>query len=265
MKSWDLLIDPEPRRGAANMAIDEYLFHGLGDPPRTIVRFYTWGCPTASIGYSQIADRVLDLDFCLNNGIDVVRRITGGKLVLHWREITYSIASSDTEIFSPTLAESYRLISAAIIRGLGKMGLRARLAGPPPSSYLKGNMPCFAYPARDEIEINGRKIVGSAQKRVAGRFLQHGSIPLQDDGDLLRHISLARDEDSELRRISVSEALGREVDREWAVGCLVKGMAEHFGVRLVPLTLGAAAEDAIRRIQERRYEDEAWTLGRSAG
>lgn len=265
MKSLDLLIDPEPRRGAANMAVDEYLFRGLGKEQRTIARFYSWARPTASLGYSQSADKILDLDYCLNNGIDVVRRMTGGKLVLHWREITYSIASSDTEIFSPTLAESYRLISAAIIRGLEKMGLQARLAGPPPASYLKGNMPCFAFPARDEIEINGRKIVGSAQKRVAGRFLQHGSIPLQDDEGLLRHISLARDKDSELRRISVSEALGREVDREWAMGCLVKGMAEHFGVRLVPLTLGAAAEDAIRRIRERRYEDEAWTLGRSAG
>ncbi|HCS47142.1 MAG TPA: hypothetical protein DIW61_02345, partial [Candidatus Aminicenantes bacterium] len=173
--------------------------------------------------------------------------------------------SSDTDTFSPTLAESYRLISAAIIRGLEKMGLQARLAGPPPSSYLKGNMPCFAYPARDEIEIAGRKIVGSAQKRVAGRFLQHGSIPLHDDEGLLKSISLARDEDSDLKRTSVSEALGREVDRGWAVDCLAKGMAEQFGMRLLPLTLEAAAEDAIRRIQERRYEDEGWTLGRSVG
>jgi lipoate-protein ligase A len=265
MKSWDLIIGPAPRRGAANMAVDEYLFGSLGKEPRTIVRFYSWERPTASLGYSQSADRVLDVEYCRNNGIDVVRRITGGKLVLHWREVTYSIASSDAEMFSPTLAESYRLISAALIRGLEKMGLRARLAGPPPSSYLKGNMPCFAYPARDEIEIEGRKIVGSAQKRVAGRFLQHGSIPLQGDEGLLRRISLARDEDSDLKRTSVSEALGREIDREWAVKCLVKGMAEHFGVQFEPLTLEAAAEEAIRRIQERRYEDEGWTLGRSGG
>ena len=161
------------------------------------------------------------------------------------------------------MAESYRLISAAIIRGLEKMGIRARLAGTPPSSYSRGNMPCFAYPARDEIEIDGRKIVGSAQKRVAGGFLQHGSIPLQDDEGFLRRVSLIRDDDSDHHRISVSEALGREVDREWAVGCLVKGMAEHFGVRLVPQTLGAEAEEAIRNIQERRYEDDGWTLGRS--
>lgn len=265
MKSWDLLIDSAPRRGAANMAVDEYLFRGLTKEARTIVRFYGWSRPTASLGYSQIAGRVLNTDFCRRNGIDVVRRITGGKLVLHWREITYSLVSSDTEAFSGTLAGSYRLISAALIRGLEKIGLRARLAGPAPPSYTRGNMPCFAYPARDEIEIEGRKIVGSAQKRVGGRFLQHGSIPLQDDEDLLGRISVTPDEGSDLKRTSLSEALGKEVDREWAVGCLAKGIAEHFRVRFEPLMLGLAAKEAIRRIQERRYEDEAWTLRRSVG
>src|SRR4030042_1955908 len=137
MKSWGLLIDPVPRSGPANMAVDEYLFACLRKEPKTTVRFYSWERPTASLGYSQSADKILDFDYCLNNGIDVVRRITGGKLVLHWREITYSIVSSDTETFALTLAESYRVISAALIRGLEKIGLRARLAGPPPSSDRK--------------------------------------------------------------------------------------------------------------------------------
>lgn len=265
LKSWSLLIDPSPRSGPANMAVDEYLFRSLTRETRTMVRFYSWERPTASLGYSQVAAKVLDLDYCRQNGIDIVRRITGGKLVLHWREITYSAASSDTETFSATLAESYRRISLGLIRGLEKMGLRVRLAGPPPSSYRKGNMPCFAYPARDEIEIDGRKIVGSAQKRVGGRFLQHGSIPLQDDGGLLSRISLVRDEHSDLRRISVSEALGKDVGWDWAVGYLVEGMAEHFSVQFEPLTLGVAEQETIRLIQELRYEDAAWTMGRSSG
>jgi lipoyl(octanoyl) transferase len=247
------------------MAVDEYVFAGLDNEPRTIVRFYSWERPTASLGYSQDAAKVLDLDYCRQNGIDVVRRITGGKLVLHWRELTYAVASSDTEAFSTTLAESYCRISLGLIRGLEKMGLQARLAGPAPSSYSKGNMPCFAYPARDEIEIDGRKIIGSAQKRLGGRFLQHGSIPLQDDEGLLRRLSAGRDEETELRRTSISEALGHSVDRKWAIDCLVKGMAEHFGVEFDPLVLDAAAEEAIQRIQKRRYEADAWTCGRANG
>jgi lipoate-protein ligase A len=260
MKSWDLLIDPVPRSGAANMAVDEFLFRRLTAEPGTAVRFYDWSRPTASLGYSQCADKVLNVNFCRRNGVDVVRRLTGGKLVLHWREITYSVVSSDIGVFSETVSGSYRFISEALIRGLAKMGLKARLAGPPPSSYSRGNMPCFAYPSRDEIEVDGRKIIGSAQKRVAGRFLQHGSIPLQDDEGLLQRVSLAGDEVSGLRRVSVREALGRDFEREWAVDCLVKGMAEYFGVRFVPLVLGPAEERGIRLIQERRYEDEDWTL-----
>jgi lipoate-protein ligase A len=260
MKSWDILIDPVPRRGAANMAVDEYLFAGLGQDPRTTVRFYGWERPTASLGYAQPIDKVLDLDSCRRNGVDVIRRMTGGKLVLHWHEITYAVASSDTFTFTSTLPDSYRLISAGLIRGLEKMGLKARLAGVPPMSYTKGNMPCFAYPARDEIEIDGRKIVGSAQKRTGGWFLQHGSIPLQGDDGLLQRISLVQDENADLKRTSLSEVLRREVDRDWAVKFLVRGLAEHFGVRFKPLILGKEAEAEIRRIQISRYENDNWTM-----
>lgn len=262
MDSWDLMIDLTPRSGSFNMAVDEYMFRRLDKPARTTVRFYRWERPTASLGYSQRAENVLNLESCRKHGIDVVRRITGGKLVLHWREITYAVVSSDTSAFSSTLVESYRRISLALIMGLKKMGLQARLAGPPPSSYPRGNMPCFAYPARDEIELDGRKIVGSAQKRVGGRFLQHGSIPLQGDEELLERVSLHREDFLGSRMVSLSEALDREVDSAWVVDRLVAGMAEYFKVRFVPLALDPAADQSVRRIQERRYANEAWTLGR---
>jgi lipoate-protein ligase A len=114
------------------MAVDEYLFQTLTEEPQTIVRFYAWKNPTVSLGYSQKASDVVDIDFCKKNGIDIVRRMTGGKLVLHHKEVTYSLASSDTEIFTATLADSYRLISEALMNGLEKMGLVSALANPAP-------------------------------------------------------------------------------------------------------------------------------------
>jgi lipoate-protein ligase A len=245
------------------MAVDEHLFRRLDKAARTAVRFYRWERPTASLGYSQRVEDVLALEYCKNNGIDVVRRITGGKLVLHWREITYSIVSSDTSTFSGTLAESYKRISQALILGLEKIGLRARLAGPPPSSYSRGNMPCFAYPARDEIEVDGRKIVGSAQKRVGGRFLQHGSMPLQGDEGLLDRISLSRENGSGSKMISVSEVLGKDADAGWVAENLVDGLAEYFRIDFEPSALGLSELKDIRRIQEKRYANEAWTMGQS--
>jgi lipoate-protein ligase A len=261
MNTWRLIIDPVPRRGSWNMAVDELLFRSVGRGEGTVLRFYRWAKPTASIGYSQPVEKILDLEYCVSQGLDVVRRITGGKLVLHDREITYSLCSSDATTFSATLTESYRLISEAIVRGLRRMGLSAGLAGPPPASYSRGRMPCFAYPARDEIEIAGRKLVGSAQKRIGPRFLQHGSIPLEAEADRLRRLAAPAGSDgTEVRLISLSEALGRPADFAWCVGRLVEGFAEYFRARLTPAQLSAAdVEDALR-LERERYADPEWTL-----
>jgi len=265
MKEWGLIIERLPLPGSMNMAVDEYLFRSLGQTPQTYVRFYQWERPTASLGYSQAVEKVVDLDFCRRNGIDVVRRITGGKLVLHWREITYSISSSDGQAFSSTLAESYRLISGGLICGLKKMGLKARLADPPPASYSKGNMPCFSYPARDEIEVDGKKIVGSAQKRMGARFLQHGSIPLFADEDLLKQVTLPKDENSQILMTSLSEVLGRPVSFAWAVERLAGGIAESFRVNFKPKLFRSDENAVIRQIQNEKYENEEWTLGKRRG
>ena len=100
IKDWHLIIDRTPQKGSWNMAVDDYLFQSLGEEALTYLRFYQWDKPTVSIGRSQKAEKVVNLDFCRRNGIDIVRRITGGKLVLHHKEVTYTVCSSDTEIFS---------------------------------------------------------------------------------------------------------------------------------------------------------------------
>ncbi|MGZ5440005.1 MAG: lipoate--protein ligase family protein, partial [Candidatus Aminicenantales bacterium] len=82
MKTWELIVEPEPLPGSWNMAVDEHLFRLAGESHRTYLRFYRWERPTASLGYSQDASRVVDVEFCRSHGIDIVRRMTGGKLVL---------------------------------------------------------------------------------------------------------------------------------------------------------------------------------------
>ncbi len=212
------------------MAVDEYLFRSLADTPDTSVRFYRWERPTASLGFGQTTARVVDLDFCRSHGVDVVRRPTGGKLVLHHREITYAVVSSDVEAFTATLGGSYKLISRGLLLGLERLGLRAALATQTPRDYVKGIVPCFSQPAENEIEIDGRKIIGSAQKRVGNRFLQHGSIPLEGDEDLLGPVARWTDKAPRLRMTSLSEALGRPVGYEEAAEALAAGLAGQWGI-----------------------------------
>jgi len=261
MKTWHLLVEPEASKGSLNMAVDEFLFRAAEETGRTFLRFYQWERPTASLGASQKAEKVIDLAFCREHGIDIVRRITGGKLVLHDREVTYSLCSSDEAAFTPTLAGSYKLISGALVLGLEKMGIRPAASGPAPPSYAKSDLPCFSHPARDEIEVDGKKVIGSAQKRTGVRFLQHGSIPLAHDERLLKSVALRAGDPAEIRMTSLSRILGRPVAFGWAVERLAAGFAEFFGVHCEPLVLDEDGWARIRALQRDVYENDAWTLG----
>jgi len=264
MKTWHLIVEPEPLAGPLNMAVDEHLFDLAASSGRTFLRFYQWLRPTASLGYGQDAAKVVDTGFCRAHGIDIVRRMTGGKLVLHDREVTYSVASADVSIFSDNLRDSYRLISQALLIGLERLGLAARLAETSPPAYAKGTMPCFAFPARDEIEIGGRKIVGSAQKRTGTLFLQHGSIPLEKDEALLASVSRPGESAESLGMTSLSEALSRPVDFDAAVGPLIQGFADLFGAVFERYDLDPAGKEAVRSLASSKYASDDWTFRRPA-
>ena len=270
MRSWKLLIDPAPLPGDWNMAVDEFLFRRAEAAAATYLRFYQWDKPTVSLGYSQETAKVMDVEFCRRGGIGIVRRVTGGKLVLHDREITYAVASSDASVFTETLRDSYRLISRALMKGLELMGLASDMAETSPESYVRGTMPCFALPARDEIEIGGRKIIGSAQKRTGAAFLQHGSIPLEKDEGLLVAVTspsggtaagaVTSVPPDGAGMTSLAEALGRPADFGWAVARFCRGFSEFFGVGLEPFELGPAEREAVSALRDSRYATDAWTF-----
>jgi len=165
-------------------------------------------------------------------------------------------------VFTDKLSDSYRLISEALMKGLEKMGLNSVLAEEPPSSYARGNLPCFSYPARNEVEVKKKKVIGSAQKRVGSIFIQHGSIPLEDDRDLLRKISFLEESEEDVRLISLSQALGREVTFDWAVDFFIAGISDYFNVELMPRSLKEKENKAVSQIQKERYASADWTFWR---
>jgi lipoyl(octanoyl) transferase len=258
MKEWHFIHEKKPAKGAWNMAVDDYLFQNLSPVPETYLRFYSWKTPTASLGYSQKLEKVLDENFCRENGIDIVRRLTGGKLVLHFREVTYSLCSSDVDLFTSTLKGSYRLLSQALISGFKKMGIPAALSQPPPQNYARGNLPCFSYPAEDEIEVDGKKICGSAQKRTGGKFLQHGSIPLVHEEHRLRAVSKLKQGVDKVRMISISHVLGQKMNFDRAVSFFAEGIQDYFGVKLKSYVFKPGQLMEIKALQKSRHENPAW-------
>ncbi len=161
-------IDTGFNNAFTNMAIDEVLLSSRVP----ILRFYQWEPCAVSIGRYQDLDDI-DIEYCTENSIDVVRRITGGKAVLHENELTYSFII-DKEMMPRSIIESYKIISSAIIQGLRTLGLN------PEMNRLKvenrDNPVCFREPSFNELTINRKKFVGSAQVRKRGKLLQHGSI-----------------------------------------------------------------------------------------
>jgi len=259
MTDWELIYDREPLPGSRNMAVDEYLFLLAQKSKKTYLRFYTWLRPTASLGCSQDINKVLNLEECRRRGVDVVRRMTGGKLVLHHLEVTYSVASSRTDIFTSTLECSYRLISEALVRGLRLLGLPAELAVSTPPGYARSHLPCFAYPARNEVEIKGRKAIGSAQKRSGTCFLQHGSIPLQKEVELLAAISYGLDPARADSMTSLSDEAGKPVSFEQAVDHLIEGFRQQFQVEPAVHRIGPEESRIIEKIENAKYASWGWT------
>lgn len=196
--TWRLIIDREPRSGAANMALDQAiaLACAAGESPPTL-RFYRWQPPAVSLGRHQpLAD--LDLAVVADYGYDVVRRTTGGRAILHIDELTYSVAAAATE---PRVAggvmDAYLRLSNALVAGLQLIGVAADKAGGNVRAGPEVSAACFEAPSAYEITVQGRKLMGSAQSRRAKYVLQHGSLPLW--GDITRLIDVLRLE-AEARR-----------------------------------------------------------------
>ena len=261
--AWRLLIDA-PARGAWNMAVDEVLLDGVasGSAPPT-VRFYEWAPPCLSLGYFQ-AFGVVDVAGCLALGIDVVRRPTGGRAILHDRELTYSVALPLMRLGDDRgLLASYHRLSLALEGGLRHLGAPVDLA---PESAARADPEqgpiCFDRPSAHEILLHGRKLVGSAQVRRATAILQHGSILIEPRLDRLR--SCLRLPGGEASRIEDGVAGLAEVGT-FAPTAIARALAGafalEFGVALVPGRLRPDERVAADALAASKYESPAWTEG----
>lgn len=176
-----------PRSGAENMARDTALLARAGRTGETVFSIYSWARPTLSFGRHQPAAGHYDLERISAASVDVVRRPTGGRAILHNREVTYSVtAPLDDE----PLRAAYDRINEILVDGLSRLGVPAAIAAPAGRAPVPGTRPCFELPSEGEVIAGGRKLVGSAQWRDERALLQHGSILVEDDQSLLPSLSV---------------------------------------------------------------------------
>ncbi len=190
------------------------------------VRLYGFAPACLSLGRMQPTTDV-DFDACARDGVDVVRRPSGGRAVLHDQEVTYAVVCRSTDpVFGGRVLESCSRIHAAVASGLELLGVRTAPRALPANlrrdaREIAAVADCFARPAAHELlDERGRKLVGSAQARRAGALLQHGSVLLEPAraGTYLHAI-----DEPATGSASVREIAGREVTRDELVLALRAG------------------------------------------
>lgn len=257
------------------MALDDALLHAVANGhSRPVLRMYRWRPATLTLGYAQSVREGVDLAACRDAGVDVVRRPTGGRAVFHDREVTYAVIAPTGGVFGDSVAESYRVISGALKNALCSFGLPAELV-PGQLRGQIGRAVCFTAPAQHELLVGGCKVAGCAQKRRGRAFLQHGSIPVELDLELLQQLMPeVSDEDAADRFRSIGW-LNRFSSRPLHIDELEKAVIDSFAATLeIDLVRDEPTRtelETARRLCEEWYGNRDWTLagpgarGRRAG
>lgn len=171
MRPWlpdiSLFDDAAPHAAALNMAIDEAL---LAVIPGPVLRIYRWARPAVSFGYFERWEPI----HAAYPARDAVRRWTGGGVVLHGEDFTYSLLIPRSRtVKEQAPAESYALIHGALCRALGDAGIPAEAAS---SSAVKTSQACFENPVLHDVLVQGRKIAGASQRRTRAGLIHQGSV-----------------------------------------------------------------------------------------
>ena len=256
-RRWRFLVAP-PRSGAENMARDVALQMRAATTGETVFSIYSWSRPTLSFGRNQPAIGLYDLDKIRIDGIDVVRRPTGGRAILHHREITYSVTAP---IEGAGLHETYARINRILQQGLNAIGVPVEAAAGSQRAEVPSIRPCFETPSKGELVAEGAKLVGSAQWRENGALLQHGSILVDDDQSSLLDLALTPvRSDGWNPPASLHSLLGRAPDTAEVAAAMREAVRLLEDEAVTDLDEEEVRAAALERVPQ--FLDEGWTWRR---
>ncbi|MCG1326706.1 lipoate--protein ligase family protein [Staphylococcus epidermidis] len=255
-----------------NMAMDEALLNfvsrGEIDP---VIRFYTWNPATLSIGYFQRLQKEIDIDKVKEKGYGLVRRQTGGRGVLHDKELTYSVIVPESHPNMPsTVTEAYKIISQGLLEGFKNLGFETYFAIPRSKEERdKLKQPrssvCFDAPSWYELVVEGRKIAGSAQTRQKGVILQHGSILQDIDIDDLfdmfifknKRLKAKMKENFVQKAVAINDISNQHITLNEMENAFKSGFKKGLNIDFKPLELTEKQKEEVQELEE-KYRSEAW-------
>jgi len=276
MITWRLIYTP-PTSGAWNMAADEAILEHIhrGESKPTL-RLYSWNPPCLSLGHAQ-SFKDVDVERLHAQGWDVVRRLTGGRAILHTDELTYSVTGSAEEsVLAGGVLESYNRIAQALLHAVKLLSMPVEMKEHSlEPAALNLNPVCFEVPSTYEITVDGKKLIGSAQARKKEGVLQHGSLPLTGDltriCDALVFENESARENAKLRLLARAttvetvlnagdeSALGVGVAWETAAQAFVHGFEAELGIRFENEEMSPSEIQRTEELVKEKYAHAAWT------
>lgn len=256
---WRVLLS-DPASGPENMALDHAIARERA-PDEGVLRVYGWSRPTVSFGRNEPARGLYDPGAAEREGVVFVRRPTGGRAVLHDREVTYAVAAPLRAWGG--LRDAYRAINRGLVRALRILGVEATLAGAPEGREAPLTAgPCFQRPAEGEVAAGDRKLVGSAQARIGSSVLQHGSLLLSGSQDALARIGPEAAAEAGAPPTTLRALLGEVPARADLAEALVRGLREVLEGRWARVDGPTEEEARAARSLLSRYGSREWTWRR---
>ncbi|MBU0503252.1 MAG: lipoate--protein ligase family protein [Candidatus Omnitrophica bacterium] len=242
------------------MAIDEAIAREqlvAGELPT--LRFYGWNPASFSLGYFQDASKVLDIPRCAKEKTHFVRRFTGGEVIFHDQELTYSLSFPRPAASSfNSVKDSFKINSSFILETYRKLGLDAGFTSQ--GSAGGSGALCFESCEEYDIMVRGKKLGGSSQRRIKNIIFQHGSIPFKIDFNkfkpFLNHDIVVLED----KVISLEEALGRQISFKDLGTLLKESFKEVFGVELIERDLNFKELESADRLRKEKYQNPRWNV-----
>ncbi len=248
-----------------NLALDEVLFFENqkgGSSP--IFRIYGWNKPAISIGYFQNVNRACNLAECQKQNLPVIRRITGGRAVFHQGELTYSLVGS-SDLYpelGQNVSETYNKASQAFLEGLKMLGIEGNWEKGKKSQESKKSLwPCFASTSIYEVTHLGKKLIGSAQKRVGNSLIQQGSLPLNSNSAHQKiFLSDGNNSDNgfEKKFTSLGDILGRKINLEEVAYVFKSAWEKFWNVNFSEMELTSQLISQTEELVSRKYSQKEW-------
>lgn len=264
---WRLLRTP-PKGGAWNMAVDEAVLEATErGEARPTLRLYAWEPACLSLGRAQSVTDV-DRDRLKASGWELVRRITGGRAILHTDELTYSVSGPvDEPCLAGSVLESYNRLAVALLSTVQALGLPVQVQTDKVKNASSSNPVCFEVPSTYEITVGGRKLIGSAQARRKDGVLQHGSLPLRGDLGRICQVLVFPDEPARevarqrllARATTVAAALGRQLRWEEAAQAFVRAFETQLEIEFKRGEMSVKELSRAEELTREKYANAAWT------